>query len=173
MKKGLKITLITLGSIILLVVMGGFAGWKYLESTFLDFEDDYAENTGIKEITIDGYTFLDRNGNGQLDIYEDERKSIEERATDLLSQMTLEEKIHLLKGSGMASGMGRVKPGEGIPGAVGTIVPTPRLGIPTVYLSDGPAGLRIEPKRANEDRTYYCTTFPMELYYPRPGMWIW
>ncbi|MCB0839382.1 MAG: beta-glucosidase, partial [Bacteroidetes bacterium] len=120
MKKGLKITLITLGSIILLVVMGGFAGWKYLESTFLDFEDDYAENTGIKEITMDGYTFLDRNGNGQLDVYEDERKSIEERATDLLSQMTLEEKIHLLKGSGMASGMGRVKPGEGIPGAVGT-----------------------------------------------------
>lgn len=133
----------------------------YIKSTFLDFEKDYVENLDIKEITIDGYTFLDRNGNGQLDIYEDDRRSIEERATDLLSQMTLDEKIHLLKGPGIASGIGRVRPGEGIPGAVGAVVPTPRLGIPTVYLSDGPAGLRIEPTRKNEDRAYYCTAFPI------------
>jgi beta-glucosidase len=66
----------------------------------------------------------------------------EERVGDLLSQMTIDEKIHLLKGSGMASGLGMVKQGQGIPGAVGTIVTTPRLGIPTVYLSDGPAGLK-------------------------------
>lgn len=150
-----------LASIILLAVIAGFTGWMYIKSTFLDFEKDYVENSDIKEITIDGYTFLDRNGNGQLDIYEDDRRSIEERATDLLSQMTLDEKIHLLKGAGMASGIGRVRPGEGIPGAVGAIVPTPRLGIPTVYLSDGPAGLRIEPTRKNEDRTYYCTAFPI------------
>lgn len=161
MKKWLKITLAVLASIILLAVIAGFTGWMYIKSTFLDFEKDYVENSDIKEITIDGYTFLDRNGNGQLDIYEDDRRSIEERATDLLSQMTLDEKIHLLKGAGMASGIGRVRPGEGIPGAVGAIVPTPRLGIPTVYLSDGPAGLRIEPTRKNEDRTYYCTAFPI------------
>jgi len=78
----------------------------------------------------------------------------------VLFQMTLEEKIHLLKGSGVASAMGNVKPG-GIPGAVGTIVPTPRLGIPTIYLSDGPAGLRIQPIRTGEDRTFYCTAFPI------------
>ncbi|MEN0047254.1 MAG: glycoside hydrolase family 3 C-terminal domain-containing protein, partial [Bacteroidota bacterium] len=78
---------------------------------------------------------------------------------DLLEQMTLEEKIHLLKGSGIASalGMGDIA----VPGAAGTIVPTPRLGLPTIYLSDGPAGLRIEPTRAGEDRTYYCTAFPI------------
>ena len=133
----------------------------YVKSTFLTFEKDYPENQNLRELTIDGYTFLDRNGNGKLDIYEDDRKSIEERADDLLSQMTLEEKIHLLKGSGMASGAGMVEAGQGIPGAVGTIVPTPRLGIPTVYLSDGPAGLRIEPNRKGEDRTYYCTAFPI------------
>jgi beta-glucosidase len=161
MKKFLKWTGIILGSLIVLLAIAGFGGWMYLKSTFLNFEKDYAENPDLKELTVDGYTFLDRNGNGQLDIYEDDRRTIDERADDLLSQMTLEEKIHLLKGSGLASAMGRVKPGEGIAGAVGTIVPTPRLGIPTVYLSDGPAGLRIEPKRKGEDRTYYCTAFPI------------
>ncbi|MBT29381.1 MAG: glycosyl hydrolase [Thalassobius sp.] len=161
MKKFIKITLITLGSLAVLVVLTGFGGWTYLKAKFLNFEDDYAENKSIKEITVDGYTFLDRNGNGKLDVYEDDRKSTEVRVADILSQMTMEEKIHLLKGAGMASGMGRVEPGEGIPGAVGLIVPTPRLGLPTIYLSDGPAGLRIEPKREGEDRTYYCTAFPI------------
>ena len=161
MNKIVKIVLIALVSLIALVAIAALGGWMYVKSTFLNFEKDYVEITDFEELTVDGYTFLDRNGNGSLDIYEDDRKSIEERATDLLSQMTIEEKIHLLKGSGMASGIGMVEEGEGIPGAVGTIVPTPRLGIPTVYLSDGPAGLRIEPIRENEDRTYYCTAFPI------------
>lgn len=161
MKKWLKITLITLGSLLVLLILAGIGGWMWMKSTFLDFEKGYAENLALKELTIDGYTFLDRNGNGRLDIYEDDRRSTEERVEDLLAQMTLEEKIHLLKGSGIASAMGRVEPGTGIPGAVGTIVPTPRLGIPTIYLSDGPAGLRIEPTRKNEGRTYYCTAFPI------------
>lgn len=159
MKKFIKITLIVLGVVILVVVGGGFFGWKYLESTFLDFEGDYPEKKDFKEITIDGHTFLDRNGNETLDVYEDDRKTTEERVADALSQMTIEEKIHVLKGSGIASAMGSVE--GGIPGAVGTIVPTPRLGLPTIYLSDGPAGLRIQPTREGEDRTYYCTAFPI------------
>ena len=161
MKKGLKITLILLGSLLVLVVTAGTGAWLWVKSAFLDFEKDYAGKSAVKEITVDGYTFSDRNGNGRLDIYEDDRRPVDERVEDLLTQMTLEEKIHLLKGSGLASAMGRNQPGEGIPGAVGTIVPTPRLGLPTVYLSDGPAGLRIEPRRKNEDRTYYCTAFPI------------
>ena len=161
MKKSLKIALISIVSVLLFVIIAGFAAWLYLGAKFLNFEKKYAENQDLKEITIDGYKFLDRNGNGKLDIYEHDRKSIEERATDLLSQMTTEEKIHLLKGSGMASGIGNGDPKTGISGAVGLIVPTPRLGIPTLYLSDGPAGLRIEPKRKNETRTYYCTAFPI------------
>lgn len=161
MKKWLKISLIVLGSLIVLVALAGFGGWLWLKSTFLDFEDDYTEKTEFQEVTINGYTFLDRNGNGTLDVYEDDRRSIDDRANDLLDQMTIDEKIHLLKGSGMASGIGMVEPGKGIPGAVGTIVPTPRLGLPTVYLSDGPAGLRIEPTREGDTQTYYCTAFPI------------
>jgi beta-glucosidase len=161
MKKGVKITLISIGSVVSLLVIAGLVGWFYLSSRFLAFEKDYPENHDLKQLTIDGYKFLDRNGNGKLDVYEDDRKSIEDRAGDLLSQMTTEEKIHLLKGSGLASAMGNGDPKTGIAGAVGLIVPTPRLGIPTVYLSDGPAGLRIAPKRKNETRTYYCTAFPI------------
>lgn len=161
MRRGIKIVLIVLASVLLLAIIAGVAGWLYFKSAFLDFEKDYAERTNIEEITVDGYTFLDRNGNGELDIYEDGRRSIEERATDLLSQMSLEEKIHLLKGSGLSSAMGMNEPGEGIAGAAGTIVPTPRLGIPTIYLADGPAGLRIAPRREGEDRTYYSTAFPI------------
>ena len=160
-KKWLKWTFIVLAIIIVLVIIAGLVGWLYFNSTLLNFEKDYAENKEIKEMTIDGYTFADRNRNSKLDIYEDDRRSVEERAENLLSLMTLEEKIHLLKGSGIASLIGKTNANEGIPAAAGTIVATPRLGIPTVYLSDGPAGLRIEPNREGQNRTYFCTAFPI------------
>jgi len=159
MKKGVKITLIVLGSLIIILLAAGLFGWLYFKSKFTDFEGDYAENTDIREVTIDGYTFYDRNNNGSLDVYEDDRSPLEARVNDLLGQMTIEEKIHLLKGSGLAMAMGSSE--SGVAGAAGVIVPTPRLGIPTVYLSDGPAGLRIEPTREDDDDTYYCTAFPI------------
>ena len=161
MKKFFKITLIALGSLIVLAAIVAGGGYYWMKSTFLNFEKDFKEKKEIAQLTMDGYTFFDRNGNGAMDVYEDPRQTIDARVKDLLSQMTPEEKIHLLKGSGMASGIGQTEPGEGIPGAVGTIVPTPRLGIPTVYLSDGPAGLRIQPDRPGESRTYYATAFPI------------
>ena len=159
MKKVFRISLKALGIIILLIVLGGLGGYWYINSNLLSFEKDYAENIEIKELTIDGYAFLDRNGDGKLDIYEDDRKPTNERVKNVLHQMTLEEKIHLLKGSGLGSALGIGN--TAVAGAVGTIVPTPRLGIPTIYLSDGPAGLRIAPEREDEDRTYYCTAFPI------------
>lgn len=47
-------------------------------------------------IEVDGLKFRDLNGNGTLDGYEDWRLDTEERITNLLSLMTLEEKVALL-----------------------------------------------------------------------------
>ena len=109
---------------------------------------------------------------------------------EVLKAMTLEEKITLVVGAnryvgdengpGPAPGMplrrsvdmtglvekpksdgvtafssGRVK------GAAGDVVPVERLGITTMVLADGPAGLRIDATRPGDDNTYYCTAFPI------------
>lgn len=160
MKRIFKISLIVLVTLLILLGGTGFFIFNFFNKTYLDFEAGYSPQPMLKELTISGYSFLDRNANGQLDIYEDDRAPMRERVKDVLSQMTMEEKLHLLKGSGLASAMGQGDP-DGIAGAVGTIVPTPRLGLPTIYLSDGPAGLRIQPTRDGDDDTYYCTAFPI------------
>src|SRR5512145_179150 len=46
--------------------------------------------------TVSGFLFRDLNKNGRLDIYEDRRRSTEERVNNLLSQMTLEEKAGMM-----------------------------------------------------------------------------
>ena len=150
---------VIVGLSLVIIIVVGF-GYYYVSSNILNFEDEISkEKMKYPELKIDGFNFIDRNNNNKLDLYEDNRESIETRANDLLSKLTLDEKIHLLKGSGIKSALGMSS--DGIPGAVGTIVPTPRLGLPEIYLSDGPAGLRIASRRKNQDRTYYCTAFPI------------
>ena len=86
----------------------------------------------------------------------------------VIKELTLEEKAHLvvgarLKGNKEAAGeVGYTK--NIVPGAAGTTYPIERLGIPAIVVADGPAGLRIAPKREGDSQTYYCTGFPVGIH---------
>jgi beta-glucosidase len=79
----------------------------------------------ILSIAIFAFTFL--NVNSQTPIYLDESKPIEERVTDALSRMTLQEKVKLCHAQSKFSSYG-----------------VSRLGIPELWMSDGPHGVRAE-----------------------------
>lgn len=83
---------------------------------------------------------------------------------EIVSALTLEEKVNLVIGysAGVAEAAGDVGRNDRIvPGAAGLTFPVDRLGIPSIVLADGPAGLRIKPTREGESRTFYCTGFPV------------
>ena len=83
---------------------------------------------------------------------------------EVLAAMTLEEKAHLVVGSGWGSMMGGSMTGSNetlVPGAAGTTQDISHLGIPATVLSDGPAGVRLNPKRRKTKQTYYATGFPI------------
>ncbi|RYY36506.1 MAG: beta-glucosidase [Sphingobacteriaceae bacterium] len=97
----------------------------------------------------------------------------------VIKAMTLEEKAHLVVGNdqGFPRGypsifggpdtlFGKVPDVVGntkqlVQGSAGTTYPVHRLGIPAIVLADGPAGLRIDPKREGSAKTYYATAFPI------------
>ena len=88
---------------------------------------------------------------------------------EVVAALTREEKVQLVTGTGMripgmpaaqqAPAVGDVK--ARVPGAAGNTFGVPRLGIPAIVVADGPAGLRIAPKRDGDTGTYYCTAFPI------------
>ena len=83
---------------------------------------------------------------------------------EVLKAMTLEEKAKLLVGgANNFFGTGAVVGGEAdlVAGAAGTSPEIARLGIPATVLTDGPAGVRIDPTRKGTDKTYYATAFPI------------
>ena len=96
---------------------------------------------------------------------------------EVLQAMTIEEKAQLLIGvdGGMFKALERMLGGEAsdqqvnmvgqsqtsVPGAAGATRAIPRLGIPATVLTDGPAGVRINPTREGDTQTYYCTGFPV------------
>ncbi|HEV7503209.1 MAG TPA: beta-glucosidase, partial [Vicinamibacteria bacterium] len=82
---------------------------------------------------------------------------------EVIAAMTREEKVSLVMGTGMrmanlppdlqGPAVGQTR--AGMPGAAGTTFAIPRLGIPSIILADGPAGLRIQPKREGDStRTF-------------------
>ena len=82
----------------------------------------------------------------------------------VLKEMTLEEKARLLVGgANNFFSANAVVGGEAVlvAGAAGTSPAIPRLGIPATVLTDGPAGVRIDPTRKGTDKTYYATAFPI------------
>lgn len=85
----------------------------------------------------------------------------------VISAMTLDEKLDVLIGSsGNQSTDANATIGnasELVPGAAGQLNGVPRLGIPSTVVADGPAGLRIQPKRQGTDKTFYCTHFPVAM----------
>ena len=93
MKKTLKITGYFFGGIIvfLLILWAGFEA-KYAminsraKATLAEKQTLQSGNMQVRDL----------NGNGQLDPYEDPGRPVEERVEDLLSQMTLEEKVGLM-----------------------------------------------------------------------------
>ncbi len=74
---------------------------------------------------------------------------------EVINAMTLHEKALLVVGTGMEGLGGSANLGtfaKLVPGAAGTTYAIPRLGITSAVLSDGPAGLRINPTRPYDSR---------------------
>lgn len=81
-----------------------------------------------------------------------------DKIEDVIGAMTLQEKVNLLHGY-------RAPMGEEakFPGAAGSTYPIPRLGIPAVYMADGPHRLVISQTRPFDSNVYNTTELPSEL----------
>lgn len=156
MKKN-KIQKIAKNTILSVLIISGIS-WN---------KKDIEDPKEVPVLTQNGFTFKDLNQNGKLDKYEDYRLPINDRIKDLISKMTDDEKASMLIGIGMPgfdATTFKFIPGAylgKVSGAAGGTFEIKRLGIPTVVVSDGPAGLRINPKRDNDSNTYYATAFPV------------
>lgn len=85
----------------------------------------------------------------------------------LIRQLTPEQKVRLLIGSGQGSDnedknrQMMASAANAVPGSAAATYPVPQLGIPSLIYADGPAGLRIAPRRSGTDSTFFCTGFPI------------
>jgi beta-glucosidase len=85
--------------------------------------------------------------------------SPDERAEMVLKEMTLDEKINLLHGNGMPGWPGEPRPNALLSnGGAGFVLGIPRLGIPTIQMSDAAYGVR-----ASASNGRYSTALPSPL----------
>lgn len=88
----------------------------------------------------------------------------------VVAALSLQEKVELVTGQGMnfpglpedmqAPVVGGID--DKVAGAAGATVAVPRLGIPSLVLADGPAGVRIDPTRKDvPGKTFHATAFPI------------
>jgi beta-glucosidase len=91
---------------------------------------------------------------------------------EVIAAMTLDEKVRMVVGpnysgstnaASINSSVGIIGFTEHqVPGAAGISYAIPRLGIPSLVMADGPAGVRISPIRKGDSiNTYYATGFPV------------
>jgi beta-glucosidase len=85
--------------------------------------------------------------------------------SEIVKMMTLEEKASVVSGTGMHLGVSGPVIGAAdsrVPGAAGNTINVNRFGIPGTVLSDGPAGVRIEPFHKDDSiKSYYATAWPV------------
>ncbi len=93
--------------------------------------------------------------------YQNKNLSVDERAKDLVSRMTIEEKIGMIVGDGKFLLQQKAKKHTEVPIANrNSKLAIPRLGIKTTALTDGPAGInKGEPPKGVKNFTY-TTAFP-------------
>lgn len=85
----------------------------------------------------------------------------ESNVNEIVNAMTVEEKCELIVGGRAEMFKPKAYKKVKAPGAAGVINEIPRLGVPATVLADGPAGVRIRPHRPGDDRTFFCTGFPI------------
>ncbi|MBU3744014.1 MAG: glycoside hydrolase family 3 protein [Sediminibacterium sp.] len=90
MKKLLKFLGLFLASLILILLITITV--VYIQSARIASNNQKLIGKEAPQLLKDGFAFRDLNKNGQLDVYEDRRASLDSRVEDLLKQMTLEEK---------------------------------------------------------------------------------
>jgi beta-glucosidase len=90
MKKILKIFGYIILAIVTIVIVG--IAWMFISAKNASSKNLSQLGPEAPTLTVDGFSFRDLNKNGKLDVYEDIRAKLEDRVSDLLSQMTLEEK---------------------------------------------------------------------------------
>ncbi len=86
-------------------------------------------------------------------------------AQDMLANMSTSEKLSVVSGPGMSSSenfevINLASDVSGVAGYINGVI-NDSLNIPATKLSDGPAGLRIDPTRDGEESTYYATAWPI------------